>query len=120
MRRIVEWKISSVEVRRRSKEAKGHDHLSSKAEGRREEKSREKAHLVFRLPERLVDIVFRLPNPRHTLLVVSEPLLERGPQFAQKDSVGRLLVDLRSKSEPRTTSKSSEGSDVFGLGAVET
>lgn len=64
--------------------------------------------LVFCLPESLVDVVLGLPDSRDTVLVVPEAFLECGPQLAEQDGVGRLLVDLCAESEPGSTTEDGE------------
>lgn len=51
-------------------------------------------YLIFGSLESTIDIIIWFPNPRNAILVVPKPLLEMSTQFAQNDSIRRLLVDL--------------------------
>jgi hypothetical protein len=71
-------------------------------------KNAKDTHSILRLLECAVDVIIGLPNTRYTLLVIPKPLLKMTPKLAQEDSVGGLLINLRSENLPGSLAQSSE------------
>lgn len=76
--------------------------------------------LLLRVAECTIDIIVRPPDPRDTVLVVPEALLEVCPELAKEDGVRGLFLDLGAERKPCTLAKRGQGSGVLLVRAVET
>lgn len=65
-------------------------------------------HLVLRLLESTINIIFWLPHAWYTSLVIAEAFLEVISQFAEERWICGLLVDLRAQGEPGTLAKGTQ------------
>ena len=77
-------------------------------------------YLFFRFHECTINIIFRLPHPWDTLLVISEPLLEVISEFAKEHLVGSLFADLCSQNLPGSFPQVSQRSRILFLRTVIT
>jgi hypothetical protein len=83
------------------------------------ELSERASYRLLSLLEDGINVVFGLPHPRYTLIVIAELILEQQLELDKHDALGRLLVNLGAKGEPRATTEGGESFFVLGRSAVE-
>lgn len=76
-------------------------------------------HLILGFLVDTIDIVFRCPHARHTVLIVSKPLLEMTSQFGQNDSISSLLVNLSAQGLPASLTNGCQRQGILLLGTVK-
>lgn len=62
-------------------------------------------HLIPCLSENAINIIVRLPDPWHTLIIVPEAILKDATKLDGEHGIGRLLVYLGTQGLPSFASK---------------